>query len=255
MSEGERAIDFSWVSLAGSKVPRLAVVTSDSETKLLDPNNHEQLSGRCPSEPMALLPQAGLSSPIGGLVVLADRSIESLIMSPETAYHSQSLGRPASHTITPDSSASDRANALAASQNPVEIPRKLSFQPADGPWKSIKTAEGSSILARGWIAQDEPAVFMLNEQLQQQWHYRMPLMTDKSAMAMVTTCIDPTSGQPIWAVSQSNQVIHLLRGNGTLTDHFQLEQPIRGLGLLPVGDRTMLYVAHPRGVAIYTLNR
>ncbi len=252
LPSGEKAVDFAWVSLAAAKTPRLAVLTSNSETKLLDPSNHEQLSGRCPNEPIAILPQADQNSEVGGMVVMADRSVESLIMSPNTAYQSQSIGRPASHTLDAGRSASDRKSSSNSDLSSVS--RKVGFQPADGPWRSIHTPNGTSILARGWIAQDEPAIFMLNDQLQQQWHYRMPLVLEKGSVNMVTACVDPESGQSFWAISQGNQVVHLVRGNGTLTDHFQLDETIRGLALIPIGKTMQLYIAHPRNIDIYSIS-
>ncbi len=57
MDASESIVDMRWMSLSGSKSPRLAVLTSNKQTKLLDPNNHEQLSGSCPSTPLALVPQ------------------------------------------------------------------------------------------------------------------------------------------------------------------------------------------------------
>ncbi len=146
-----------------------------------------------------------------------------------------------------------KADAVSQPGKLPTIPSKVAFQPAVGPWKSLSTPRGTEVLARGWIAQDEPAVFLLNEQLQQRWHYRLPLSNEKPAAFMVSGSMDPTTGQPLWALSQSNNFVHLLRGDGILTDHMQFEEPIRGLGLVPVGNRLMLYVAHAQRIATYAV--
>jgi hypothetical protein len=232
LGAAQKIVDLQWLSLAGAKSPRLAVVTSDNETKLLDPHNHEQLSGRCPAEPMALVSKSVNDTLIGGYVVLADRGVEQLMLSGDSAFRTkQSLGRPASHA---------REIADAESEpNKTNLPRKVAFQPAAGPWKTIQyqrvgeNQPSTSILARGWIAQDEPGVFMLDEQLQQQWHYRLPITTNKDAWIIASACVDPASGQPTWVISQSNEIVHVLRGDGGITDSFRLDEPVVGLGLVP----------------------
>ncbi len=245
MDASESIVDMRWMSLSGSKSPRLAVLTSNKQTKLLDPNNHEQLSGSCPSTPLALVPQNVSDTLIGGYVVLEDRAIERLILSSDST-NATVLGRPAAYS-------DKKADAVSQPGKLPTIPSKVAFQPAVGPWKSLSTPRGTEVLARGWIAQDEPAVFLLNEQLQQRWHYRLPLSNEKPAAFMVSGSMDPTTGQPLWALSQSNNFVHLLRGDGILTDHMQFEEPIRGLGLVPVGNRLMLYVAHAQRIATYAV--
>lgn len=246
LTERESVVDFGWVTLAGAKTPRLAVVTSESETKLLDPNNHEQLSGRCPADPLAIVSYGGHDAQIGGMVVLADRSVENLLVSPDAAYQTpKEIGRPASHRGT--------VGAKTDTGDTKQLPKRLAFQPAAGPWKRVGVGEDSVVLARGWIAQDEPAVFLLDSRLQQQWHYRMPLTTANDSLQFSTASIDPTTGQPLWALCHTSQTIHLLRGDGIVTDHFHVDAPVRGLGLVPEGNQLVLYVAHPQVVTKYTV--
>lgn len=237
----EGVVDLHWMTLVGSKSPRLAVVTTNKQTKLLDPNNHEQLSGSCPSTPLALVPQSISDTSVGGYVVMEDRAIERLILSSDSTNGSV-VGRPAAY----NDKKSDSSKLPTA-------PSKIAFQPAAGPWKSLSTAQGTVILARGWIAQDEPAVFLLNEQLQQRWLYRLPLTEDRISSLTTTANIDPATGQPLWAITQGNGVVHILPGDGILTDHMQFDEPVRGLGLVPVGNRLVLYVAHPKRIATYSV--
>lgn len=245
MDSTEGVVDMHWMTLAGSKSPRLAVLTSNKQTKLLDPNNHEQLSGSCPSTPLALVPQNVSDTLIGGYVVMEDRAIERLILSNDST-NAAVIGRPAAF--------SDSKSDIGKLPSKLpSVPTKVAFQPAAGPWKSLSSPRGTAVLARGWIAQDEPGVFLLNEQLQQRWHYRLPLAEDRFNTLITTANIDPATGQSLWAVTQTNNVVHLLPGDGMLTDHVQFNEPVRGLGLVPVGDRLVLYVAHAKHVSTYSV--
>lgn len=243
LDASEGVVDLHWMNVAGSKSPRLAVVTSNKQTKLLDPNNHEQLSGSCPSTPLAVIPQNVTQSLVGGYVVMEDRVVERLMLSNDSTK-ANVLGRPATYT-----------EKRTEAGNLPTVPSKVAFQPAAGPWRSLSSASGTVILARGWIAQDEPGVFLLNDKLQQQWHYRLPLTKDRISTLISTANVDPATGQPLWAITQGNSVVHLLRGDGVVTDHVQFDEAVRGLGLVPVGDRLVLFVAHPRRIAKYTVGR
>ena len=183
---------------------------------------------------------------IGGYVVMEDRAIERLILSSDST-NATVLGRPAAY-----SDKKTGAGTLPGKQ--PTVPSRVAFQPAAGPWKSLPSPQGTAILARGWIAQDEPAVFLLNEQLQQQWHYRLPL-TDGLNTLIASANIDPATGQPLWAITQANNVVHLLRGDGIVTDHVQFDEPVRGLGLVPVGNRLVLYVAHAKRIATFSVGK
>lgn len=256
LESNQQIIDLQWLSLAGDKSPRLAVLTSGNETKLLDPKNQEQLSGRCPSEPMAIVPTNISDTLIGGYVVLADRGVEQLLLSGDSAFRNKPLlARPAGHTREISESASDLSSGANSG-----LLRKVAFQPATGPWRTIQfqlageSKKTTSILARGWIAQDEPGVFLLDENLQQQWHYRLPITANKDAWLITSACVDPASGQPIWVVSQSDATIHLLRGDGVITDNFRLDDPVLGLGLVPSGERLLLFVAHANGIKQFSVS-
>ncbi len=135
------------------------------------------------------------------------------------------------------------------------VPTKVAFQPASGPWKTVPTREGYATLARGWIAQDEPGVFLLNEQLQQQ--LALPNAAgNRSKRADGGNCECRSCDQSAAvALSQSNEVVHLLRGDGAVTDHMRLDEPVRGLALVPVGNQLILYVAHEGKMVTYRIGR
>lgn len=233
-----QVVDFHWLALAGSLSPRLAVVTTENETILLDPDNHEQLSGRSQATPLALVALSE-GQRVGGFVVMADKAIEHLLVSSDSAQSAAPLlGQTVSHQAVVEESST---------------PTKLSFQPSTGPWKTVRIGNASVTLARGWVAQDEPGVFLLNEKLQQQWHYRTALMGQQNQWVSVAGCKDPSSGQTMWALNQGDNTIHLLRGDAAVTDHFQVDETIRGLGLAPSGNRLRLYVAHPHQIVTYEI--
>lgn len=218
-------VDMQWLTLGGSKSPRLAVIDNRSQTILFDPSNHEQLSGRCPSPPVAILGHDSLPSSIGGVVVLANRSLEPLELDDESTLR-RSLGQPASHARTNN-----------------ELPKTLSFTPATGPWSVWEDASSRWVLARGWLAADEPALFMLDNTLAPQWHYRLPSATTKPRAALSSVAKDPGTGQAVWAISELDRTVHLVRADGG-SDHFRVQKPLVGLALTPSGARLVLTLIH-----------
>ncbi len=240
--------DFCWLTLQGSRSPRLAVVTSDDQTILLDPLNHEQLSGRCPSQPLAIVSRAPIHSSVGGYVVLANRKVEPLQLSSDSAHdrlqrpQSRAPGRGASHTL-PNPASSGKSATV----------RQLGFQPASGPWFPWHDDGGTLILARGWLAQDEPAVFMLDAALNQLWHYRMPLRANTRYGQNGSVARDPATGQPIWVVMEPDNTIHILRADGAAGDHFRPQEELRGVAVVPNGNRLVLVLIHPGESVSYEL--
>ncbi len=226
-------VDMQWLTIGGSKAPRLAVIDNRSQTILFDPSNHEQLSGRCPSPPVAILGQDRLPSSIGGLVVLANRNLEPLELDDESTLR-RTLGQPASHART------------------AALPKTLSFTPAAGPWNVWEDASTRWVLARGWLASDEPALFLLDNTLAPQWHYRLPSATTKPRAALSSVAKDPGTGQAVWAISELNRTVHLVRADGA-SDHFRVRKPMVGLALTPSGARLVLTLIHADETVRYDL--
>lgn len=243
--EPSRLLDFAWLTLNGSKSPRLAAITDADRLILLDPRNREQLSGKCPSSPLAIVHSSFGDGSVEGLVVLSDRSVEPLQLSQESSHmQSPLLGHPAAFGKTEES------------ENPEsQIPSKrLGFQPAQGPWHAWRDgAADSLVLARGWIAKDEPGLFLLNAEFQPLWHYRTALQPRGTVHPTRISCAkDPDSGQPTWAMSDADQTIHLLRADG-LTDHLRMDQELVGIALLPSGSELLLVIVYPQETALYQL--
>lgn len=216
--------DFRWLPGREASTASLAVITSKGRTLLIDPTDRQQLSGHSPVSPLALLPARDQQPGVAGHVVLADRTIQPLQLSAASA-----------------AAASATTNASVA------------FQPDRGPWILGRDRDRTWTLARGWLAVDEPAVFLLDEQRKQHWHYRMPLEPD-AAVVVSSVGNDPATGQAVWAVLSGKQTIHILRADGRIIDHFRTAEPVVGLSLQPNGARLELTVIHPRQAIRYAID-
>ncbi len=221
----DRATDFRWMSGRDAAAVSLAVITTKGRTLLIDPTDRQQMSGHSTVVPHALLPGSEQESGTVGYVVLDDRTIQPLQLS-----------------------ASSSATAPA---DPTK--GSVAFQPDRGPWILGRAGDRDWTLARGWLAADEPAVFLLDEQRKQHWHYRMPL---EHEVAQSVSCVgsDPTTGQAVWAVLSGLQTIHILRADGRVIDHFRTAEPVVGLSLQPNGARLELTIVHPRQAIRYAMD-
>lgn len=219
-----RPTDLRWLPGHEGNTASLAIITSEGQTLLIDPTDRQQLSGHSSVKPLALLPAGPRQSSIAGYVVLADRSIQPLQLS-------------ASESIAANDSVQPR----------------LAFQPNQGPWVVGHERDRTWTLARGWLAADEPALFLLDEQRKQRWHYRMPLEPEPLSPAF-SVATDPTTGQALWAVLSGKQTIHLMRADGRIIDHFRTAQPVVGLSLQPNGARLELSVVHAGQAVRYAVD-
>ncbi len=245
LSQHGAITDFCWLSVQGSDQPRLAVAMEEGQMVLLDPQNRDQLSGQCSSRPMAFLVNS--YKPVGGDVVLESGSVEPLL-----------LGSPTSATL---------ARSVAFSLPPSatgKSTQRLDFQPSNGPWFAAtsgkqnvsvdgQAGDSTDVLARGWLAKNEPALFMLDSELNRRWHYRLPVGNYESPWPLASQGIDPVSGTTVWAILDSQQSVHLLRHDGQATDHFGVGEKVRGIALTPDGDRLLLRIVQPTQSTIYQL--
>jgi hypothetical protein len=216
--------DLRWLQGREGTLARLAVLTSDGQTLLIDPTDRQQLSGRSSVAPLAVLPASSQEPGIAGHVVLVDRSVQPLQLSP--------------------------VSSTASAKSSLE---RLAFQPDHGPWILGRDSEQAWTLARGWLATDEPAVFLLDEQRKQRWHYRMPLQQEPGLVAY-SVATDPTSGQVVWGVLSGANTVHLLRADGRIIDHFRSSDVVVGLALQPNGSRLELSIVHPGHAVRYAVD-
>ncbi|MEM8732642.1 MAG: hypothetical protein AAGG44_00365 [Planctomycetota bacterium] len=260
ISPGDAVLEMEWVSVAADSRPRLAVTTLKSQLLLIDPANQEQLSARCPSKPVALLPRRLESNEVGGVVVLADRSVQPIRLGKPRQ------GTPEQRTLSMkveekrdgpelDSEATGEV-VLIGYRTPLgSSPSKensalLPFQPAAGGWLQLISDERSFTLGRGWLAKDEPAAFLLDSDLKPIWHRRLPLLSETIHKGSVSGCIDPKSGQPVWLLVDTDSTIHLFRADG-LADHFRFREPVLNVSLLTAGSELNMCVARADRIELF----
>ncbi|MCA9192301.1 MAG: hypothetical protein KDB03_11075 [Planctomycetales bacterium] len=234
LSSGDVPQDLCWMPLVGAKQSRLAVLATSGSLTLIDPSGHEQLTGQCPGHPLALIPSLPRSSSVGGYVILESGQVEALMLPAESAHLSGPLlGRPisSSNIVTP-------ADQL----------EKLKFVPGAGRWNSAVQGDKQRILARGWISRDEPALFLVDNDLRPIWHQRIPVTYAIEQKSIASSAVDPKSGQFVWAVTFDKHTLHFLRADGLLLDHMRVSEPIVGLVLRADGSDLQLWIAHERHI-------
>jgi hypothetical protein len=223
-------VDMQWLTMASSQALRLAAITSGKQVMLLDPENRQQLSGSCPSDPLAIVPQKNQGD-LNGLVVLGNRALEPMKLNSDAGTVSAS---PVKHSLP-------------------EPQKNLTFSPSHGPWQTSRTTKLEQTLAAGWLADEELALFFLDDQLQPFWHHR--LRTEKSNIGRhhIASAVSPGNGSIVWAVLDAANTIHLLRGDVMWSDHFRHTGRVSGIALVPSGDRLALLVASQSTITAFEL--
>ncbi len=240
LPSGERLRDFQWIRMTDGASDRLAVITDGSQLLLLDPSDREQLSGHCPAEPMALV-CLGATRGSDGRVALINGRLEPLLLPSDLALpKANGLGRKvATATLEPNETA-------------APMREQLTFQPDLGPWLTSHLGRNPLTLARGWLAKDEPALFMLDQNLNPLWHFRMPIQKF-GRTGSLCVAMDPQIGQPVWAVVSGGHTVHVLRTDGVVIDYFASQQPVVDVALVPNGSRLELRLVHAAETVNYEL--
>ena len=230
-------IDWKWLAVPGTRQTRLAAITNGQQLLLLDTDNREPLSGHCPGAPVAIIDLPRNGAEISGLVALADGAVEPIHLAGQTG---RGPGDPA---------ANDRAKSHLAGE-------RLGFIPAAGPWTSHSTSAGAwNALAMGERFAEEPALFLLDAELSPQWHYRLPCrLGNPRPPLQIAAATDPTSGATLWAILDTAGTLHLLRRDGSWTDHFRPAESAVAIALLPAGDRLTLLLATTNSLVAYRLH-
>lgn len=254
ISSEDQVNDLEWVRVASDARPRLAVTTKKSWLLLIDPANQEQLSARCPAPPVAILPRPLESNEVGGVVVLEDRTVQPIrVSTPETT---QSLSVDEGRQSGEDPTRKSKV-VLIGYQSPIGSEASaestlLPFQPSGGGWQRIEMTGGSYTLARGWLAKDEPAAFLLDSKMKPLWHRRLPLLGDGDTPRDVSGSVDPKSGQPVWSFTDADQTIHLFRADG-LADHFKFRESVLDVALKRLGSELNMCVVLTDRIEVFRL--
>ncbi|MFO1063621.1 MAG: hypothetical protein U0892_07130 [Pirellulales bacterium] len=260
---GERGtvVDFRWIesnTAASQTTSQLAVITDRKHVLLIDPKQTSPLSGRSEAQPLAILPalpantnaatnagNTSLAVNSKGSVILADGRIEPMLTEPGDRNGAQGIAvRPVSKVTSP--SAADKESV------PVK-PNHTAFAPDVGPWSIWQDGSRTAILARGKLNEDEPAVFMLNDDLLPIWHAPLPISSESGWMPDAAAR-HPVTGKLIWITVQPRRTLHLFSEDGRLADHAQFDQTIVGTTLIPIGNELQLIVAHPNAIVRYRVS-
>lgn len=236
-------VDLRWIENRQAK-PRLAVVTKQ-QIAVIDPSSGKQFSGSTPVAPVAMLPKDFLPVEADALAVLADGRLEAVQLDTGTAQG-----------VRP------------------ELSKELGFQPAAGNWLLVDAPTGGSEesrpqfgLAPGWLAEGEPAAFMVDQQLRQHWHYRLPQGFAQSVVATATIQL-PQTGEAVFALGSADGTLHLLKTvglagyteapelalTGVVADHFRLEPGFLGIALAAQGEQVVLRVVYPQETIQYQVS-
>ena len=225
--------DFRWLDTPAGL--RLAAITQSGKTLLIDPTRFEQHSGQSNSAPLAILPRMAEEALTSGYVILSDGRIEPLIVQDEGGAKAAALAQPASTTIT----SKDKGGSPLAATN---VLKQLQFSPARGPWIQWRDPKHSLTLARGWLASDEPAIYVLDDKLQQMWHVPLAIQ-DGAEICGASVALEPATNQAMWVIATRASTLHFLRADGQLVDDCRLAGDIHGVSLVPMGQELRLWVA------------
>lgn len=252
MKESAEIIDFQWMQPTKPGRSHVLVITEDRQTFLLDPHGEQPLSGTTRTQPRAIVVSAGEGDTLEGSIVLADRTVEPIRIASEGSSRPKTATGSVDSPATPLLTARRDRSQQAHGSSDLTTPRQVGFQPARGPWRRWSPGEQDMILARGWLAQDEPALLMLDDQFNKLWHYRLPLEPSPIApqLSMVT---DPTTGQAVWATLSSGGIVHLLRADG-LSDHMRPREAVTRVELSTVGGQLLMMLLQPQESITYRVH-
>jgi len=208
---------------------RLAILTASNQVVLYDWETKERYSGTCPAQPTSLIDYCGS-------VVLKDGSIEPIAL----------LDRNNNSRHAPQAASDGVATRRYG---------KLAFQPLTGPWGTACTQSNWHSIAAGLLAKSEPAMFLLDAQLQPIGHQRLPTTAlQSSELYRIVHAQSPGNGAVFWAILEPSSVVHIIPVDGTWADHFRLGESLNGIALIAAGDRLNLLVAEADQIIAYQLN-
>lgn len=223
LPDGCAVVDIGWLGRV------LAVIADSKRLFLLNWDTQERFSGDCPQQPISLLDSSKS-------VVLQDGAIEPIEMG--------------------DSRVEMPKNKVTkAVSTPTIKARKLAFKPLMGPWSSATIDSGWQLLATGLLAESEPAVFLVNSNLEAIGYYRLPTKFNPAPLrTQAAHARSPGSGELMWAILEQTGTVHLVRGDAGWSDHFRVGDTTAGICLISAGDRLKLLLASPDEVISYQLD-
>ena len=113
-------------------------------------------------------------------------------------------------------------------------------------------ASDSQLIGLGQNAQGKWNAIGLDDQLQQVWAIEIGPQLHENFVSPVAVAKLP-SGLPLWAIADSNQMVHLVTGKGQWLGEFEAEGKISGLCLQKIGDKTLMVISSAGGVECWDL--
>lgn len=113
-------------------------------------------------------------------------------------------------------------------------------------------ASGSQLIGLGQNEQGKWNAIGLDDQLRQIWAIETGTQLHENFLSPIASAKLP-SGQLLWAVADSNQMVHLVTGNGQWLGEFEAEGKISGLCLQRIGNKTVMVISSAGGVECWDL--
>ena len=92
----------------------------------------------------------------------------------------------------------------------------------------------------------------LDDSLEQVWAIETGPQLHENFVTPIASTKLP-SGLPLWAIADSNQMVHLVTGNGQWLGEFEAEGKISGLCLQAIGNKTVMVISTAGGVECWEL--
>ena len=113
-------------------------------------------------------------------------------------------------------------------------------------------ASDEQLVGLGQNAQGKWSVIGLDDLLKQVWAIETGPQLHENFVTPIASTKLP-SGQSLWAIADSNQMVHLVTGSGQWLGEFEAEGKISGLCLQTTGDKTVMVISSVGGVECWDL--
>lgn len=113
-------------------------------------------------------------------------------------------------------------------------------------------ASDSQLLGLGQNAQGKWSAIGLDEKMSQIWAIETGPQLHENFVSPIANA-KLASGQTIWAIADSNRMVHLVSGAGQWIGEFEAEGEISGLCLQLVGGKTLIAISTTAGVECWDL--
>ena len=114
------------------------------------------------------------------------------------------------------------------------------------------SASDSQLLGVGQTSQGKWSAIGLDEKMAQVWAIETGPQLHENFVSPIANA-KLTSGQTIWAIADSNRMVHLISGSGQWLGEFEAEGEVSGLCLQLVGGKMLMAISTTAGVECWDL--